>query len=73
MTFGGRLLVSDFVVAGFATGSAVEESVEAHADFQLRIAEAAVTLTLALIVRHVALRAVDFLGPGNSGHIQAQL
>lgn len=60
-----RLLIGDFVVAGFATGAAIVQAVIAEADVELSLTEDAVLLALATILNLLALAAADF---GLGGH-----
>jgi len=61
-------LVRGFVVAGRAAGFAVHEAVGADADVELRLAEDAELVALALIFRHFALAAAEFGVAGSRGH-----
>ena len=62
------VLAGGFVVAGGSAGFAVEETVLTKANFEDRLAEAAVFFALALGFRHVALGATVFGGTGSGGH-----
>ena len=53
-----RRLIDDLVVAGFTAGQAIVKAILAEADFELRIAETAITLAFAAVFRHLALRTV---------------
>ncbi|HTZ98481.1 MAG TPA: hypothetical protein VMB18_18910 [Terriglobales bacterium] len=60
-------LVDDFVIAGFAAGTAIIKTIEAQANFNLGVAEAAITFAVATVFGLLALRAVDFgLGAGHT-------
>jgi len=65
----GGPLVGAFVVAGVAAGFAVQEAVLADPDIELRLAQAAVLIALALVFRHFALGATEFAVAGSGGHI----
>jgi hypothetical protein len=56
------------VVAGVAAGFAVHEAVLANADIELRLAEAAELIALALSLGHFALSAAVLGLAGSSGH-----
>jgi hypothetical protein len=62
------VLVGGFVVAGVAAGLAIHEAVFADADVELRTAEDAELITLAMVFRHLALAATKFGGAGSVGH-----
>jgi hypothetical protein len=70
----GRLLkpsgiaIRGFVVAGGAAGYAVHEAVFADADIELRLAQDAELVALALIFHHLALAAAKFDVSGSGGH-----
>ena len=64
----GRQLIRGLVVAGSAAGVAVQEAVGAEADVELRLAEAAELIALALILGFFALAAAVFGVAGSSGH-----
>jgi hypothetical protein len=61
-------LFRGFVVASFAAGFAVHESVLADADVELRLAEATELIALALRLRHFALAAAALAVGGSGGH-----
>jgi hypothetical protein len=67
VAFGEPLLIRNSVIAGFAAGHAIVETVVAQADFQFRIAEAAISLALAMVFGHLALQTAVF-GLGSGGH-----
>ena len=60
------ILVGGFVVAGFAARRAIEQPILAQPDINLTLAEAAILLTIALFLDHLALHA-DVLLPGPGG------
>ena len=64
----GADLVGGFVVAGGAAGFAVHEAVFADADVELRLAEDAELIAVAVILRHFALAATKFDVAGSGRH-----
>ena len=64
----GAASVGGFVVAGAAAGFAVHEAVFADADVELRLAEDAELIAVAVIFRHFALAATKFGVAGSGGH-----
>lgn len=58
------LLFLRLVIAGFPARLAVEQPVIAEPWVDLRLAQAAVLLAIALVFRHFALRTVEFLLSG---------
>jgi hypothetical protein len=61
-------LVGGFIIAGFAAGIAVHETVVANADVERGLAKAAIFVALALRFGHFALSATVFGLAGSGGH-----
>jgi hypothetical protein len=61
-------VVGGFVVAGGAAGFAVHEAVFADANVELRLAEDAELIAVAVILRQFALAATKFGVAGSGGH-----
>jgi hypothetical protein len=61
-------LAGGFVVAGGAAGFAVHEAIFADADIELRLAQDAELVALALIFHHFALAATKFGVTRSHGH-----
>jgi hypothetical protein len=61
-------LIRGFIVAGFAAGFAVHQSIVADADVHSGLAETAEFLTFARALGLLTLRAAVFSGSGSSAH-----
>jgi hypothetical protein len=62
-------LIRGFIVAGFAAGFAVHQSIVADADVHSGLAETAEFLTFARAFGLLTLRAAVFSGSGSSAHV----
>ena len=62
------IAIRGFVVAGGSAGFAVHQSVFADADIELRLAQDAELIALALIFHHFALAAAKFGGSSSGRH-----
>ena len=61
-------LIRRFVVAGLAAGFAIHQAIGANANIEHGLAETAVLLALATILRLFTLRATVFRGAGSGAH-----